>query len=109
MRWPQGVFSSGLLAGGVTVYAASGPKPTEELQARASGWAKLADEHGLALPAVAMAFAALPRCVTKVVVGCSSAEDVEEDVALLPQTAVPAEMWREAKRRGLLPAALPTP
>ena len=36
-----GVFSSGLLAGGVTVYASSGSKPTKELQALASGWAKV--------------------------------------------------------------------
>ena len=107
-----GVFSSGLLAGGATVYATgsdSGQKPATELQELAAGWAELAEEHGLALPAVAMAFAALPKCVTKVVVGCSSVEDIEEDVRLLPQTAVPLELWQEAKRRGLLSASVPTP
>ena len=36
-----GVFSSGLLAGGVTVYASTGSRPTEEVQARAAGWAKV--------------------------------------------------------------------
>ena len=56
-----------------------------------------------------MAFAALPVCVTKVVVGYSSAADVEEDVALLAQTAVPSGLWREAKSRGLLGKHVPTP
>jgi D-threo-aldose 1-dehydrogenase len=107
-----GVFSSGLLAGGSTVYAAgadNGQAPSEELVQRAAGWAALAAEHGLALPAVAMAFAALPRCVTRVVVGMSSPEDVEENVRLLPQTAVPLELWRQAKARRLLDARVPIP
>ena len=47
--------------------------------------------------------------MTKVVGGCSSVEDIEEDVRLLTQTAVPAELWQEAKRRGLLSASVPTP
>jgi hypothetical protein len=48
-----GIFSSGLLAGGTTVYAAgsdNGQSPPAELAAKAKGWGKLADEHGLALP-----------------------------------------------------------
>ena len=70
---------------------------------------QLADEYGLALPAVAIAFAGLPLCVTQVVVGCSSVPDVEEDLALLAQTAVPIELWHEAKRRGLLEKRVPIP
>ena len=63
-----GVFSSGLLAGGGTVYAAgadNGQAPSDELTQRAQGWSQLAEEHGLALPAVALALAALPKVVTR--------------------------------------------
>lgn len=108
-----GVFSSGLLAGGSTVYAKgadNGQAPSEELIHRAEGWRRLAEEHGLALPAVALAFAALPRCVTRVVVGMSSAADVRENVKLLRTTAsVPLVLWRQAKERGLLDPRTPIP
>jgi len=82
--------------------------PSSELTERTNGWQNLADEYDLPLPAVAMAFAALPKCVTKVVLGMSAASDVEENVGLLPQTAVPPMLWREAKARGLLDSAVPT-
>eukprot|EP01043_Picozoa_sp_COSAG02_P028884 COSAG02_NODE_1773_length_10980_cov_8.196765_2_plen_377_part_00 len=108
-----GVFSSGLLAGGSTVYAAgadNGQAPSDELLQRVDGWRRLTEEHGVALPAVALAFAALPRCVTRVVVGMSSPADVEENVELLRTTgSIPTALWRQAKERGLLDLRTPIP
>ena len=106
-----GVFSSGLLAGGSTVYAAgadNGQAPSDELLERVEGWRRLAAEHGVALPTVALAFAALPRCVKRVVVGMSSPADVRENVAMLRATAsIAPAIWRQAKDRGLLDRCMP--
>jgi aryl-alcohol dehydrogenase-like predicted oxidoreductase len=65
------IFGGGLLAGGVT-YLYSTDRVTDELRQRTDAWSELAAEHGLSLPAVAVAFAALPPCVTKVVIGLST-------------------------------------
>ena len=64
------IFGGGLLAGGVT-YLYSEDRVTEDLRRRTDGWSNLAAEHGLTLPSLAVAFAALPACVTKVVIGLS--------------------------------------
>lgn len=105
-----GVFSSGLLTGGSTVYhqgSDSGQPPPPEVLALLRGWETLVGEHQLELATVALAFACLPRCVTKVVVGCSHASEVVENVARLPGVAaVPASLWAQARARGLLPPSL---
>lgn len=67
------IFGGGLLVGGVT-YLYSEDRVTKELRQRTDEWSELAEEHGLSLPAVAVAFAALPACVTKVVIGLSTSE-----------------------------------
>lgn len=95
------------------MYAAgadNGQPPSDELLQRVEGWRRLAEEHGLPLPAVALAFAALPRCVTRVVVGMSSPADVHENIDLLRTTAsVSPELWWHAKERGLLDRRTPIP
>lgn len=70
------IFASGLLAGGVT-YLYSADRVTDELRRRTDAWSDLAAEHGLSLPAVAVAFAALPACVTKVVIGLSTLNQLQ--------------------------------
>eukprot|EP01047_Picozoa_sp_COSAG01_P107873 COSAG01_NODE_36847_length_512_cov_0.585956_2_plen_93_part_00 len=54
-----GVFNTGLLVGGVTFEYG---QASAEVIARARGWGDLAAEHGLSLPGLALAFAALVRC-----------------------------------------------
>ena len=69
---------------------------------------ELSAKHSVSLPAVAIAFAALPACVAKVVVGCSRAEEVPTNLGFLKESAsVPASLWQEAQGAGLLPAYLP--
>jgi len=42
---------------------------------KAEEWKKLSAKHGVSLPAVALAFAALPTCVTRVVLGMKVYKD----------------------------------
>jgi D-threo-aldose 1-dehydrogenase len=102
-----GVFNTGLLVGGDTYAYAVAPDAMIE---RARGWGELAAARSASLPAVALAFAAMPECVEKLVIGMATAEEVEQNIAWLAeaQTVSPA-LWVEAKALGLLPADIPTP
>jgi len=102
-----GVFGSGLLVG-VDRYAYKAA-PTEAV-ARANRWRALATRHSSSLPAVALAFAALPAVVSRVVLGMATPEQVEQAVSLLPAAAaVPAAIWQEAREAGLLADGVPLP
>lgn len=102
-----GVFASGLLVG-VDRYAYKAA-PAEML-AKADRWRKLAAKHGCSLPAVAMAFAALPVVVSRVVLGMATPEQVEQAVSTLSAAAsVPITIWHEAKQIGLLAEGVPVP
>ena len=73
-------------------------------------WENLGRKHGVSLPAVAMAFAALPACVARVVIGCSKASEVEFNLGYCEEAAkVPGRLFSEAKAMGLLPEHIPTP
>ena len=79
-----GVFCSGLLVGGDT-YAYK--KAPAEMVQRAQAWRALAAKHGCSLPAVAIAFAALPTCVSRVVLGMASARQVDENMRWVAEAA----------------------
>jgi D-threo-aldose 1-dehydrogenase len=77
---------------------------------RSEAWRALAAQYGVSLQAVAIAFAALPTCVTRVVLGMASAQQVAENVAWVTESVrVPPAIWAQAKAAGLLDAAVPTP
>ena len=96
----SGTFATGLLAGGYTFVYGEAPA---EMVAKRDQWSELCASFSVALPAVAMAFSALPAVVAKVVVGCSSQSDVEDCASHCQGTAVPKELWVEAQALGLLP------
>ena len=98
-----GVFASGLLAGGGTVEYR--PANLAE-QARAGAWAGLAAEFGLSLGAVALAFAALPACVTAVCVGVKSPAELAHALDDAADCPAPPALWARATRLGLLPPGL---
>ena len=57
-----------------------------------------------------MAFAALPACVARVVIGCSKGEEVKTNLRYLEESAaVPSALFRAAKAAGLLPEHIPVP
>lgn len=102
-----GVFASGLLVGGDTYAYKEAPTAKREL---AADWATLAAEHGLSLPAVAIAFAALPSCVTRIVLGMATSEQVRQNLEWVREAGmVPPQLWLDAQRRGLVAASLPIP
>jgi aryl-alcohol dehydrogenase-like predicted oxidoreductase len=81
-----------------------------EIVEKVRQWEALASSHGVSLPAVAMAFAALPACVARVVIGCSKGEEVANNLRFLEESAaVPRVLFREAKEAGLLPEHIPVP
>merc|ERR1719329_367778 len=102
-----GTFASGLLVGVDRFAYLSAP---EEMKEKAQRWRALAEKHGVSLPAVAVAFAALPSCVSHVVIGMASASQVEQNLAIVAESGrVPVAIWAEAKAEGLLDDAVPVP
>ena len=104
-----GAFRMGVIEeeGGDEIKAKFGVSPESAARER---WAELAAKHGVALPAVALAWAFAPACVTKIVLGVATPAHVEENVASLQATAdVPPALWAEAAEMGLLDAACPLP
>ena len=101
-----GVYGAGVLVGHNTHNYVTAD---EEALALGQRWAELAAAHGVSLPAVALAFCAMPACVEKLVIGCATVEELEQNLAALEESAsVPAGLWAEAKEGGLLPADIPT-
>ena len=107
--------------------------------AKARAWGELAEAHGVSLPAVALAFCALPECVERLVIGIATIEELEQVWQPLPRppppqrgprpgfemvvslrcrqnlaaleeaNRVPAQLWSEAQAAGLLPPEIPIP
>lgn len=70
-----------------------------------AAWQALADKHSVSLAAVAIAFAALPVCVEKLVIGMRSVADVDRNVRQISEP-VPVALWTEAQEQGLLRSEL---
>jgi D-threo-aldose 1-dehydrogenase len=67
-----------LLVGGTTYAYQIAP---EEMVNKARRWGELAEAHGVSLPAVALAFCALPACVERLVIGIATVEELEQVLA----------------------------
>lgn len=102
-----GIFASGLLVGGTTYAYLTAPKEMVDKTAR---WRKLAEKHCVSLPAVAIAFAALPKCVSRLVIGIANPDQLKENLAWMAESnRVPLTIWAEAQADGLLHPTLPLP
>lgn len=100
-----GVLNSGLLAGGSTYDY--GPPPAEVL-ARRDAAAAVCAEHGVPLLAAALQVPFGHPAVSTLVVGLRSPAEVAEADALL-RLELPAGLWDDLRRAGVLPDDLPTP
>jgi D-threo-aldose 1-dehydrogenase len=103
-----GVYNSGLLAdprAGATYDYARAP---EELVARASAMAAVCARFDVPLRAAALRFPFGHPSVASVLVGCRSAAEVADNTAMFHHP-VPAELWNELRREGLLPDGVPVP
>ena len=86
-----GVFNSGVLAGGSTFdYAQVGG----EVAQRAERLEEIARRRGVPLAAAAVQFPMRYQGIETVLVGCASANEVEDDVRLAG-VAIPARLWGE--------------
>jgi D-threo-aldose 1-dehydrogenase len=86
-----GVFNSGVLAGGTTFDYGTAPP---DVVARVEQLREICARHGVPLQAVAVQFPSRHPAVAAVVVGCSTPEEVEEDVHL-STLEVPEALWNE--------------
>jgi D-threo-aldose 1-dehydrogenase len=86
-----GVFNSGVLAGGGTFDYRTAPP---EIVARVDGLHETCGRHGVPLEAVAVQFPLRHAAVERVLVGCRTPDEVEDDLRL-SQLEIPEELWRE--------------
>jgi D-threo-aldose 1-dehydrogenase len=103
-----GVYNSGILAD---------PKPgahydyqsaPAELLERAQSIRNVCARHGVPIKAAALQFPLGHPAVTCVVVGCRSAAQLEESLAMFEHD-IPAALWDDLKAEHLLPPQAPTP
>ena len=100
-----GPYNSGLLAGGTTFnYEAAAP----EMVARAKALGEACARHGVDLKAAALQFCAAHPVVAAVIPGARTPAEVRENAAMMA-APIPAQLWTDLKRAGLLPAEAPTP
>jgi D-threo-aldose 1-dehydrogenase len=97
-----GAYNSGILAdpgaGGATFnYVPARP----EVIARAQRLEAVCRRHGVPLKAAALQFPLGHPAVTSVLIGCRSPAEVEENVRLF-RAEIPAELWAQLRREGLI-------
>jgi D-threo-aldose 1-dehydrogenase len=100
-----GPYNSGLLAGGTTFNYETAPP---ELAARAQAIGAVCASHGVDLKAAALQFCAAHPVVATVIPGARKPSEVHENAAMM-KAPIPAALWTDLKRQGLLPAEVPTP
>jgi D-threo-aldose 1-dehydrogenase len=100
-----GVFATGLLS-----TARPAPDATYEYRApdaevleRANRIASICEDHGVELPAAALAFPLLHPAVAAIAVGMRSPREVDEDLRRF-DTDIPHDLWRDLVADGLIPA-----
>jgi D-threo-aldose 1-dehydrogenase len=98
-----GVFNSGLLASSEPSRDAryDYAEAPEEVVGRARRIARLCEQHGVSLPAAAIAFPLAHPAVVSVCIGARSAAQVERNVDL-HEHGVPPALWLALRERGLL-------
>jgi D-threo-aldose 1-dehydrogenase len=109
------VFVAGVMNSGVTVNPGAGattrfnytPAPPSIVE-RARRIAEVCDRHGVPLRAAAVQFAMAHPAMTALVTGVRTPAHLEEYPALATQ-AIPADLWEELRREGLISPHAPIP
>lgn len=101
-----GVFNSGILATGAGAGASYGYRPAaEDILQRVRAIEQVCARFDVNLPSAAIQFVLAHPAVASVVLGSSSAANVQHNLSHASQ-AVPAGFWRELVDQRLLPAQL---
>lgn len=104
-----GVFNSGILATGAKPGAFYNYKPAPpEILARVARIEAVCCSHDVALPQAALAFCAAHPAVATIVLGAVTPQEVARNLDLVARP-VPAALWRDLKREGLLAEEAPVP
>jgi D-threo-aldose 1-dehydrogenase len=103
-----GVFNSGILANPHAAATFNYRAVPDEVLHRATGIQQVCDDHAVHLRAAALQFPTAHPAITSILIGARNAREVRDAVieAAIP---IPADLWRELKATGLLPASVPTP
>lgn len=102
-------FASGILATGATPGARYGYQPPDERATRkVQAIRQVCERHQVPLGAAALQFPLGHPAVRSVIPGPSSPEQVRSNLKWM-RTPIPAELWAELKREGLLRADAPVP
>jgi D-threo-aldose 1-dehydrogenase len=103
-----GVYNSGILGdpkpGAKYNYAAAPPALVE----RAQRIRDVCERHGVPLRAAALQFPLGHPAVVSVLVGCRTPEEIEDSVRMF-EASIPAGLWDDLKREGLLSGEALTP
>lgn len=104
-----GVYNSGILATGPieSAHFNYGPAPAE-VRERAARLEKVCQRHGVPLPAAALQFAYAHPAVASICIGSRNPSQLARSVELF-HTPIPADLWEELRREGLLRADAPIP
>jgi D-threo-aldose 1-dehydrogenase len=95
-----GVYCSGLLVSRDTYFCSPA---SEDIRSRAAQWGELSEAHGVALPAVAIAFGLWPSAVSHVVCGMRTEGELQQALGWLEEAGrVPDKLWSEAEGAGML-------
>jgi len=104
-----GPYNSGILASDLTEGAKYNYRDAPpEVLAKARRIKTICDQHGVPLKAAALQFVLAHPAVAAVIPGARTPQEVEENFRLL-QHPIPAALWQDLKREGLLEATAPTP
>lgn len=104
-----GVFNSGILATGATAGAKYNYRPAPpDILDKTKRIEAVCASHGVPLPVAAMQFALGHPAVSSLVIGAVAPAEVTRNVAALT-ARVPAALWSDLKREGLLAGDVPVP
>ena len=103
-----GVYNSGILAAPRAGATFDYKKADRALVARARHLDSLCRRHGTALKAAAIRFSLTHPAVSGILLGARSAREIEENVAMA-KLDVPAALWLDIRREGLIDPAAPLP
>jgi D-threo-aldose 1-dehydrogenase len=102
------VYNSGLLADPQPGARYNYSPASAALMAKALAMKDICDRYEIPLRAAAIQFPFGHRAVTSVVIGARSPAEVDDAVAMCAMD-IPAQLWQDLRKEGLLPPHVPTP
>jgi D-threo-aldose 1-dehydrogenase len=104
-----GPYNSGILATGAVAGATFNTKPApEQVLERVHRIEAVCAKYGVALPAAALQFPLGHPLVVSVIPGARSVEELQQNLDYMRQP-IPASLWSDLKREGLVEPAAPLP